>query len=111
MTSINATDLGWRLGKSTVPSGVEVWVPYDRTAGVYGPQGSGKTLDLLTPALLGCSGGCARHSHQARRPLPHSRGAGGRRAARPRPRPVRPGAWGSGLGVGSRRRVCRLDDG
>jgi type IV secretion system protein VirD4 len=31
---------------------VELWVPYDRTTGVYGPQGSGKTLDLLTPALL-----------------------------------------------------------
>jgi type IV secretion system protein VirD4 len=32
-------------------------VPYDRTTGVYGPQGSGKTLDLLTPALLSCPGG------------------------------------------------------
>jgi type IV secretion system protein VirD4 len=31
---------------------VELWVPYDRTAGVYGPQGSGKTLDILAPALL-----------------------------------------------------------
>ncbi|WP_246003446.1 type IV secretory system conjugative DNA transfer family protein [Nocardioides aurantiacus] len=31
-------------------------MPYDRTTGVYGPQGSGKTLDLLTPALLGAPG-------------------------------------------------------
>ena len=27
-------------------------MPYDRTTGVYGPQGSGKTLDILAPALL-----------------------------------------------------------
>ena len=52
MTSVEPSELGWRLGRSRVPSGVEVWVPFDRTAGVYGPQGSGKTLDLLTPALL-----------------------------------------------------------
>ena len=31
-------------------------MPWDRTAGVIGPQGSGKTLDLLTPALLGAPG-------------------------------------------------------
>jgi type IV secretion system protein VirD4 len=31
-------------------------VPWDRTAGVLGPQGSGKTLDLLVPALLGAPG-------------------------------------------------------
>jgi type IV secretion system protein VirD4 len=35
---------------------VELWVRYDRTTGVYGPQGSGKTLDLLTPALLDAPG-------------------------------------------------------
>jgi type IV secretion system protein VirD4 len=35
---------------------VELWVPFDRTAGVYGPQGSGKTLDLLAPALLAAPG-------------------------------------------------------
>lgn len=49
-------DVGWRLGRSHSPRGVELWVPYDRTAGVYGPQGSGKTLDLLTPALLNAPG-------------------------------------------------------
>src|SRR4051812_5741102 len=54
--SVEATDLGWRLGRSKVPVGVEVWVPFDRTVGVYGPQGSGKTLDLLTPALLTAPG-------------------------------------------------------
>jgi type IV secretion system protein VirD4 len=31
-------------------------VPWDRTAGVIGPQGSGKTLDLLVPALLDAPG-------------------------------------------------------
>ena len=34
----------------------ELWVPWDRTAGVIGPQGSGKTLDLLIPALLAAPG-------------------------------------------------------
>lgn len=52
MTGPDRTQTGWRLGRSSVPRGVELWVPYDRTTGVYGPQGSGKTLDLLTPALL-----------------------------------------------------------
>ncbi|CCH89129.1 Type IV secretory pathway VirD4-like [Modestobacter italicus] len=46
------TDVGWRLGRSTTPRGVELWCRYDRTTGVYGEQGSGKTLDLLAPALL-----------------------------------------------------------
>jgi type IV secretion system protein VirD4 len=50
--AVERTQVGWRLGRSSVPRGVELWVPYDRTTGVYGPQGSGKTLDLLTPALL-----------------------------------------------------------
>ena len=31
-------------------------MPWDRTAGVIGPQGSGKTLDLLIPALLAAPG-------------------------------------------------------
>ena len=46
------TQLGWRLGRSMSPRGVELWVRYDRTTGVYGAQGTGKTLDLLAPALL-----------------------------------------------------------
>ena len=33
-----------------------MWCPWDRTAGVIGPQGSGKTLDLLTPALINAPG-------------------------------------------------------
>jgi len=44
--------VGWRLGRSRTPRGVGLWVRYDRTAGVYGAQGSGKTLDILAPALL-----------------------------------------------------------
>jgi len=45
-------DVGWRLGTSSTPYGVELWCRYDRTTGVYGEQGSGKTLDVLAPALL-----------------------------------------------------------
>ena len=49
-------EVGWRLGRAQEPRGGNLWVPWDRTAGVIGPQGSGKTLDLLTPALLGAPG-------------------------------------------------------
>jgi type IV secretion system protein VirD4 len=48
--------VGWRLGSGHEPRGGQLWVPWDRTCGVIGPQGSGKTLDLLTPALLGAPG-------------------------------------------------------
>src|SRR3954464_11972680 len=51
-SSFDPTDVGWRLGWSRVPHGVDLWCRYDRTTGVYGEQGSGKTLDLLAPALL-----------------------------------------------------------
>lgn len=50
--SFDANDVGWRLGRSHTPRGVELWSRYDRTTGVYGEQGSGKTLDVLAPALL-----------------------------------------------------------
>ncbi|HEX8093490.1 type IV secretory system conjugative DNA transfer family protein [Jatrophihabitans sp.] len=50
--SFDPTGVGWRLGRSRTPSGVELWCRYDRTTGVYGEQGSGKTLDVLAPALL-----------------------------------------------------------
>ena len=49
-------NVGWKLGRGHQPRGGELWVPWDRTTGVIGPQGSGKTLDLLTPALLGSPG-------------------------------------------------------
>jgi type IV secretion system protein VirD4 len=49
-------EVGWRLGRAHEPRGAELWVPWDRTTGVIGPQGSGKTLDLLTPALLRAPG-------------------------------------------------------
>lgn len=48
--------VGWRIGTAHEPRGGELWCPWDRTAGVIGPQGSGKTLDLLTPALLAAPG-------------------------------------------------------
>jgi len=46
-------EVGWRLGRAQQPRGGGLWVPWDRTTGVIGPQGSGKTLDLLAPALQG----------------------------------------------------------
>jgi type IV secretion system protein VirD4 len=52
----NPADVGWRLGQAYEPRGGQLWVPWDRTAGVIGPQGSGKTLDLLIPALLSAPG-------------------------------------------------------
>lgn len=56
MTRFHPSDVGWQLGRSHAPRGGPLWVAFDRTAGVYGPQGSGKTLDLLTPALLAAPG-------------------------------------------------------
>ncbi|RYV50996.1 type IV secretory system conjugative DNA transfer family protein [Pengzhenrongella frigida] len=53
---LRPADVGWKLGRATEPRGGELWVPWDRTAGVIGPQGSGKTLDLLVPALLDAPG-------------------------------------------------------
>ena len=50
------TQIGWRIGRAWGPCAGELWCPWDRTAGVIGPQGSGKTLDLLTPALLAAPG-------------------------------------------------------
>ena len=49
---VDPVGLGWRLGHSRSPAGLALWVRYDRTAGVYGAQGSGKTLDILAPALI-----------------------------------------------------------
>jgi type IV secretion system protein VirD4 len=63
-TASAPTELGWRLGRAGAGTfgplgrwaGPALWVPYDRTTGVVGPQGSGKTLDLLAPALLDAPG-------------------------------------------------------
>ena len=57
MRQLDPAEVGWplgRLAKSSFPR--PLWVPWDRTAGVIGPQGSGKTLDLLVPALLSAPG-------------------------------------------------------
>lgn len=49
--------VGWPIGHAQEPRGAgELWCRWDRTAGVVGPQGSGKTLDLLIPALLAAPG-------------------------------------------------------
>src|SRR4051794_25271892 len=53
---VDPHEVGWRLGRAG-RRGPELWVPYDRTTCVIGPQGSGKTLDLLVPALLDAPGG------------------------------------------------------
>ena len=50
------TQVGWPIGTAREPRGGDLWCPWDRTCGVIGPQGSGKTLDLLTPALLAAPG-------------------------------------------------------
>jgi type IV secretion system protein VirD4 len=55
-TRFEPTAVGWRIGKAHEPRAGELWCPWDRTAGVIGPQGSGKTLDLLAPALLRAPG-------------------------------------------------------
>ena len=56
MRRLRPAEVGWKLGRAVEPHGGELWVPWDRTAGVIGPQGSGKTLDLLVPALLDAPG-------------------------------------------------------
>ncbi|MDN5745887.1 MAG: TraM recognition domain-containing protein [Nocardioidaceae bacterium] len=53
---IEPEQVGWNLGTSKHPHGSDLWVPWDRAAGVIGPQGSGKTLDVLVPTLLGAPG-------------------------------------------------------
>jgi type IV secretion system protein VirD4 len=53
---VDPHEVGWRLGRAGF-RGPELWVPFDRTTCVIGPQGSGKTLDLLVPALLEAPGG------------------------------------------------------
>ncbi|MCA0253588.1 MAG: TraM recognition domain-containing protein [Actinobacteria bacterium] len=50
------TAVGWRIGRAHEPRGGDLWCPWDRTVGVIGPQGSGKTLDVLSPALLAAPG-------------------------------------------------------
>ncbi len=56
MRKFDPTQAGWKIGQAWEPRAGELWCPWDRTAGVIGPQGSGKTLDLLTPALLNAPG-------------------------------------------------------
>lgn len=56
LRKVDPNTVGWPLGRGHQPRTGGLWVPWDRTAGVIGPQGSGKTLDLLTPALLAADG-------------------------------------------------------
>ena len=56
MRRFDPKQVGWRIGTAWQPHACQLWCPWDRTAGVIGPQGSGKTLDLLTPALLAAPG-------------------------------------------------------
>ena len=53
---VDPVQVGWRIGKASEPRAGALWCPWDRTTGVIGPQGSGKTLDLLSPALLAAPG-------------------------------------------------------
>ena len=56
MKRLDPRQLGWPIGVAAEPHAGPLWCPWDRTCGVIGPQGSGKTLDLLTPALLAAPG-------------------------------------------------------
>ena len=47
---------GMRIGRRDWRGGMPLWSRADRTVGVFGPQGCGKSLDLLLPALIGCPG-------------------------------------------------------
>lgn len=47
---------GIRIGWRNRRGGAELWSRADRTIGVFGPQGCGKSLDVLLPALLRCPG-------------------------------------------------------
>ena len=109
MTRFDPTQVGWRLGRSHVPHGGQLWVPFDRTTGVYGPQGSGKTLDLRTPALLAAPGAApvpltkpdSRPTTRERRPR---RGRPVGVPGRPRDAPAAPAAAGrqaSGIPYGT----------
>ncbi len=55
-TKIDPTAIGQPIGRAAEPRAGQLWCRWDRTTGVIGPQGSGKTLDLLTPALLAAPG-------------------------------------------------------
>lgn len=39
---MNPHDVGWRIGKAHEPRGGELWVPFDRTAGVIGPRAAAR---------------------------------------------------------------------
>lgn len=57
MKRFDPRHVGWQIGRAQEPRGAgELWCRWDRTAGVVGPQGSGKTLDVLLPALLAAPG-------------------------------------------------------
>jgi type IV secretion system protein VirD4 len=47
---------GVRIGRRNWRGGIGLWSRADRTIGVFGPQGCGKSLDILLPALLDCPG-------------------------------------------------------
>jgi type IV secretion system protein VirD4 len=47
---------GVRIGRRGWRGGIEVWSRADRTIGVFGPQGCGKSLDILLPAVIACPG-------------------------------------------------------
>ncbi len=113
--SFDPTDIGWRLGRSHMPRGVELWCRYDRTCGVFGEQGSGKTLDILAPALLAHRGaGIATLTKledllltAGRRQVPADRRR--RAAADRRARPVRRRARAAAADLGPDRRLRRPD--
>lgn len=54
---VEPCEVGWKVGSAKFPRGAgDLWIRWERTTGVIGPQGSGKTLDALIPSLLQAPG-------------------------------------------------------
>ena len=100
----NRARWGGGSGSPTNRAAAQLWVPWDRTAGVIGPQGSGKTLDLLIPALLAAPGAALVTLTKADDLLLSigHRSTGGPPLRRAGPVRARPGTARAGLGPGRR---------
>ena len=58
----SATSAAWPLGRSRHPHGVQLWVPFGRTAGVIGPAGSALAGSALAHAALAAPDGLLQAS-------------------------------------------------
>jgi type IV secretion system protein VirD4 len=53
---VNPRTSAWPLGRSRRPRGVKLWVGFDRSSGIVGPPGSGKTVHAVAHAALAAPG-------------------------------------------------------